>query len=507
MRGNIMVGQLDEGRLTRVRRGAALALAAACFIGGYAPATAQDGAPAKHKTASTKAVPIYRLDLQNERIDVRITLHKSENIRVEYPFSEALVGDPDIADVVPLTNASINILGKKIGVTRLSLLDQKKQVLGIVDVEVTHDIETLKRVMRDIAAFSNLRVTSVNGRIMLTGKAPDSVALSKALALAEQFAPGEVTNAMSVASPQQVMLEVRFIEASRTLNRGLGVNVASAGGRVGGVTGIENYTTNTTTGQTFYNMATGLGGNLVPFGAGTGNFSIGKASVDVIIKALEEQGLARSLAEPNLVALSGDTASFLAGGEFPFPVAGANNTVTTEFKKFGIGLAFTPTVLAGRQINLKIEPEVSEIDTNTETMVGSMPVPGLTVRRASTTVELRDGQSFMIAGLLQGSHTADTRSMPWLGEVPVLGTLFRSQSFQKKETDLVIIVTPRVVRPLIPGDKQTSPLDDRKPANDPEFFLEGKQEVQVTKTPRDLGGHIIDYAPGPQVDTSYKGAK
>ncbi len=507
-----MVGQIpDEGRLARVRRGAVFALAAACFMGCYAPATGQDkpqgGKPVKHKIASTKPAAIYRLDFQNERIDVRITLHKSENVRVEYPFSEALIGDPDIADVVPLTNASINILGKKIGVTRLSLLDQKKQVLGIVDVEVTHDIETLKRIMRDIAAFSNLRVTSVNGRIMLTGMAPDSVALSKALALAEQFAPGEVTNAMSVAAPQQVMLEVRFIEASRTLNRGLGVNVSTAGGRVGGVTGIENYSTNLTTGQTIYNMATGLGGNLVPFGAGIGNFTLGKTNVDVIIKALEEQGLARSLAEPNLVALSGDTASFLAGGEFPFPVAGANNTVTTEFKKFGIGLAFTPTVLSGRQINLKIEPEVSDIDTTTETMVGNMPVPGLTVRRASTTVELRDGQSFMIAGLLQGSHTADTRGMPWLGDVPVLGTLFRSQSFQKKETDLVIIVTPRVVRPQIPGDKQASPLDNRKPANDREFFLEGKQEVQVSKTPQDLGGHIIDYTPGPQVDTSYKGAK
>jgi pilus assembly protein CpaC len=502
----------DGGRTARVRRVIGAILAAGCMFGFCAPVLAQSAKPfgdkpAKRKVATAKPAAIYHLDVQNERIDVHVTLHKSENVKVEFPFSEALVGNAEIADVVPLTNASINILGKKIGVTRLSLLDQKKQVLGIVDVEVTHDVETLKRVMRDNPSFANLRVTSANGRVMLTGVAPDSVAMSKVLALAEQFAPGEVTNAMTVASPQQVMLEVRFIEASRTLDRGFGVNVAAAGKRFGGLTGIENYATDPNTGATTYNLASGLGNNLIPFGAGIGAFTAGKTSVDVVIKALEEQGLARRLAEPNLVALSGDTASFLAGGEFPFPVAGANNTVMTEFKKFGIGLAFTPTVLAGRQINLKIEPEVSEIDISNQALVGNMPVPGLSVRRASTTVELRDGQSFMIAGLLQGSHVADTRSMPWIGEVPVLGALFRSQSFKKKETDLVIIVTPRLVRPQIPGDKQGSPLDNRKPANDVEFFLDGKQEVQVSKSPRNPGGHIIDYAPGPQVDADYMGAK
>jgi pilus assembly protein CpaC len=506
-----MSAYVPEGaKLPWIRRSLLAALAAVCLIGFCAPLAAQSVKPdevkrTKTKTVSTKPVPIYHLDVQNERIDVRITVHKSENVRVEYPFSDALVANSDIADVVPLTNASINILGKKIGVTRLSLLDQKKQVLGIVDVEVTHDIDTLRRVMRDNPSYANIRVTSVNGKVMLTGMAPDSVAMSKALALAEQFAPGEVTNAMTVAAPQQVMLEVRFIEASRTLDRGLGVNVAAAGKHIGGLSGIESFGT-TGSGNLFNDLSTGLGNNLTPFGAGIGSFVAGGTQVDIVIKALEEQGLARRLAEPNLVALSGDTASFLAGGEFPFPVAGANNTITTEFKKFGIGLAFTPTVLAGRQINLKIEPEVSEIDTTSMKLVGAISVPGLSVRRASTTVELRDGQSFMVAGLLQGSHVADTRSMPWIGEVPVIGALFRSQSFQKKETDLVIIVTPRLVRPQIPGDKQGSPLDNRKPANDVEFFLGGKQEIQASKRPKDLGGHILDYTPGQGADTSYKGA-
>lgn len=249
-------------------------------------------------------------------------------------------------------------------------------------------------------------------------------------------------------------------------------------------------------------MAGGLPGNVVPFGTLAGQVLSGGVKADVFVSALEQQGLARRLAEPNLVAMSGDTANFLAGGEFPFPVLGQNNTVGTQFKKFGVGLAFTPTVLASRQINLKIEPEVSEIDTTASVTVGGVQVPGLSVRRASTTVELRDGQSFAIAGLLQGSHVSNKNGIPWIDDTPVLGTLFRSSSFQKNETDLVIIVTPRLVKPRVPGEKMATPLDGSVPANDPEFFIAGTQEVKV-RQPDTFNGHIIDYAPDPQ--TSYNG--
>jgi pilus assembly protein CpaC len=299
-----------------------------------------------------------------------------------------------------------------------------------------------------------------------------------------------------------VMLEVRFIEATRNLNRGVGVNW-STGGKLGATTGNENilsggfqdtgkgnFSNNTT-----FNSAAGLASNLVPFGSFAGRVLGGPVKADVVVNALEEQGLARRLAEPNLIALSGDTASFLAGGEFPFPVAvNAFNQVSVEFKKYGVGLAFTPTVLSDGQINLKIQPEVSELDTTNVVLIGAYQIPSLTVRRASTTIELRDGQSFMLAGLLQGSHNADTQGLPWVGQVPVLGTLFRSQSFQKNETDLVILVTPRLIRPMIPGDKIATPLDGWKPAQDVEFFLLGKQEVRVSK-PKYEGGHIIDYTP------------
>jgi pilus assembly protein CpaC len=428
---------------------------------------------------SHSTIKNYYLDRHSQRIDVEVVLHKSETVRTDFPFGDAMVGDPEIADVVPLTNQSIYILGKKPGVTRLSLLDAKKQVLGVVDIEVTYDLELLRRSLQTNPAASKVKVTSMNGKILLSGIAPDSPSMQRILSLAEQLAPRDVTNGMMVASPQQVMLEVRFIEATRNLDRGVGVNWAAAGKNFGSVTGL----------------ASGLTSSLVPFGAFGGRVLNGPVKADILVSALEQQGLARKLAEPNLIALSGDTASFLAGGEFPFPV-GVNSAgqVSVEFKKYGVGLAFTPTVLSEGQINLKIEPEVSELDTTHGVTISGTQIPSLSVRRASTTIELRDGQTFMMAGLLQGSHVADTQTLPWVNQAPVLGALFSSQSFQKNETDLVILVTPRLIRPMVPGDKPATPLDDRKPANDGEFFLLGKQEVEVSK-PKPSGGHIIDFTP------------
>ncbi len=470
-----------------------MVLAAALCVNG--PAFANGNGKGKGKSINS-----YYLDRQSQRIEVPIVLHKSETVRTDYPFGDALVGDPEIADVVPLTNQSIYILGKKVGVTRLSLLDPQKQVLGVVDIEVTYDLDIIRKQLHANHALSKIQVASINGKVFITGEAPDAVVLQRILSLAEQIAPHDVTNGMTVASPQQVMLEVRFIEATRDLNRGLGVNWAAAG-KLGATTGNSSIVSGgptdngngTFSNNTLFNSAAGLASNLIPFGTAGGRVLNGSVKADVFVSALEEKGLARRLAEPNLIALSGDTASFLAGGEFPFPVGvTANNQVTVEFKKYGVGLAFTPTVLGNGQINLKVEPEVSELDTTNIVSIGAFQIPSLTVRRASTTVELRDGQSFMIAGLLQGSHIADTQGLPWIGNVPVMGTLFRSESFQKNETDLVIIITPRLIRPRIPGDKLASPLDNRKPANDGEFFLLGAQEVEASK-PKFQGGHIIDY--------------
>ncbi|MGL5139745.1 MAG: type II and III secretion system protein family protein, partial [Beijerinckiaceae bacterium] len=236
---------------------------------------------------------------------------------------------------------------------------------------------------------------------------------------------------------------------------------------------------------------TGLAANALaaganaPFGTIIGQLVRSGINIDVLIDALEEQGVARRLAEPNLVTMSGEKASFLAGGELPIPVAQNQGQISVEFKKFGVGLTFTPTVLAGSMINLKIEPEVSQIDSSTDSVkVGQISIPRLIVSRASTVVELKSGQSFAVAGLLQSVNQATTEQVPWLGDVPIIGTLFRSKSFQQKETELAIIVTPHLVQPLRPGQMARTPLDTSKPANDVDRFLMGRQEVPRDGHPR-----------------------
>jgi pilus assembly protein CpaC len=226
----------------------------------------------------------------------------------------------------------------------------------------------------------------------------------------------------------------------------------------------------------------------------------------VLINALEQKGLVRTLAEPNLTTLSGDTASFLAGGEIPIPIAqsGNNNSISVEWKRYGVGLAFTPTVLNGGLINLKIEPEVSQLDPNNQVPVGAglPPIPAIIVRRAATTIELRDGQSFMIGGLLQNEAKANVEQVPWLASLPVLGQLFASRSYLKKETDLAIIVTPRLVKPVRPGAVMATPLDNTLPANDADFFLTGNAELTKRDQSKLVGfgipfaGHILDLPKG-----------
>ena len=224
----------------------------------------------------------------------------------------------------------------------------------------------------------------------------------------------------------------------------------------------------------------------------------GSTNVDALIQALEQRHVARSLAEPNLVALSGDTANFLAGGEFPFPVSASLGTVTIEWKRFGVGLAFTPTVLGNGQINLKIEPEVSQLDPTNVVQVGNVSVPSLIVRRAHTTVELRDGQSFAMAGLLQNTGNANLEQLPWVADVPVLGALLRSTQYLKKETDLVIIVTPHLVQPARPGDPLRVPTDNAVAANDADLFLLGRADLTkpqrraLAGVPRPLTGHTLN---------------
>jgi pilus assembly protein CpaC len=434
---------------------------------------------------------------------VNVTVGKAEDVRLDGNFVDVLVGDADIADVNPLTDRALSILGKKIGTTRVSVYGEGKKLIGIFDVEVSYDVSRLQLELKRLTN-SSIRVTSVNGRLMLSGTSPDAVTLDRAVTIARQFAP-QVINTVRVLRQQQVMLEVRFVEASRQAGRDLGIQwnifgkrvIANIGSRKDAnllpITAPQS-STQIPAGET----AAGILSGASPYGFMIGRILVGNMTIDSLINALEQKGLARTLAEPNLVALSGDTASFLAGGEYPVPVPGTLGQVTIDYKRYGVGLAFTPTVLDGGLINLKIEPEVSQLDSSHPVQVAGISVPPLIVRRASTTVELRDGQSFVIGGLLQNVGQSTIQQLPWLGNVPVLGALFRSASYQKNETDLAIIVTPHIVRPTRPGELVKTPLDFSLPPNDADVFLLGKTEIPRPAARRAAGsvrpfvGHILD---------------
>ena len=464
----------------------AVPLAAMAWLVGIAVAPARAGATIK-------------LDDPTRIYHLAVTVNKSEAVYFNRAFSEALPAKPDLADVTPLTDKALYIIGKRVGQTRVAVYDEAKVLLRVIDVEINYDITSLRKELRRDPHLSNVRVSSANGRIMLSGNVPDAPSQARALAIAHQFVKADqsadkgttkvkeiddVIDAMTVRASQQVMLEVRFVEVDRTAARDLGVNFSTSGKGGTAATGAASG---------LFALA-GIPSGAAPFGQAVVNL-LNNGNAELILQALEKRGLARRLAEPNLVTLSGDTANFLAGGEFPYPVSQSSATgiggVTIEFKKFGIALAFTPTVLGEGQINLKIEPEVSDIDpTHTFTYGGGITVPSLIVRRANATVELRDGQSFAIAGLLDNKHTTDQTQLPWIGEVPVLGALFRSTSYQKSETELVIIVTPRLVQPAVPGQPLATPLDQKVAGNDIDLFLLGRSERN--KHFSAPYGHIID---------------
>ena len=402
---------------------------------------------------------------------VNVTISKTLTVRINADFMDLVAGDKEIADILPLTNRSLYILGKRFGRTNIAVYDDKRDLIGLIDVDVSMDIGEVNKALRAAVPNGRLTATLVNGRIQLGGRVADGIGLRTALDIVQQFSPDPIINTVQVIDAQQVMLEVRFLEVNRDAGRQLGV----------GLSGDDVV------------LGTGKIPSGSPFGTLITNVLAAGVSVDILVEALETKDLARTLAEPNLVAQSGETASFLAGGEFPFTVCDVDEDrrCTTQFKEHGVRLVFTPTVLNDGLINLEIEQEVSQIEFR-----AGEDVPALLTRRAKTTVELRDGQSFAIAGLLQATNDRVQSQVPWLGQIPILGALFRSSSFQKHESELVILITVHLVRPARPGEALYSPLDNRRPSNDKEFFLLGLLEITDRDIQRFMHGQGIDGAFG-----------
>jgi pilus assembly protein CpaC len=428
----------------------------------------------------------------------------TRTVRTNRKFSDLVVGDPAIADIVPLSEQSLYIQGKSPGLTNISIYNASKNLLGVIEVRVQLNFDDVVRAIRATSPTSQVSVSNIGNRIRLSGSVSNGIELTRVLEVAQQFSDAPLINALSVRSPQQVALEVRVLEASRSIGRDLGINwvgrstngnVSTSGSRV--QVGVNE------TGGLVSVLGTGASvaqQGALPFGTLIAKvLETAGIRIDTIIDALEGKGLVRRLAQPNLTTISGETARFHVGGEVPIQTAISNAggvATSTDYRPFGVRLEFVPTVLDNTRVNLRVMTEVSDID-NTINVNGN---PGFTSRRAEAVIELRDGQSFAMAGLLENVDTRDISQLPWLGQVPVLGVLFRSTSFQKRETDLVIVVTPRLVRPARPDEKLASPLDRTRPTNDVEMFALGLLEVNkdmLRKFKEGKGligpyGHMID---------------
>jgi len=416
--------------------------------------------------------------------EFNVAINKSQVLQLDVPFQDLLVGNSEIADVLALSDRSIYVLGKSLGSTSLTIYGREKNLIAVLDLVVAPDIEGLKARLFELMPEETIEVRAVNGAVLLSGGVSSAGRLSTTLAIAERYAPGLVTNLLSVAGSQQVLLKVRFSEVSRDVIKQLGFNLLAIDNDIplafaSGPGSSFSVLDGVSTGQI---VSSGL------FGSVFGGFSAGSLTVDLLFDALENKNLSKTLAEPNLIAMSGDTASFLAGGEFPIPVAqdssGENATITVEFKEFGVGLSFTPTVLDDGLINLVVNPEVSQISTTGAVQLSGFTVPSLITRRATTTVELRDGQSVAIAGLLLSNFQDTIDQFPGLGDIPVLGALARSSSFQQDETELVIIVEAHLVKPVAAGTLAT-PTDRFIPPTEPDFWLFGRLESPQSGLPRD----------------------
>lgn len=423
-----------------------------------------------------------------------VPLNKSQVLTVDRPFAKAMIGSEDIADIMPITNRSLYVLGKKMGTTSLTVYDSANNVISVVDVAVGPDIVSLRRQLSELIPGEAIGAKISNDSVVLTGVVSNGPAIARAVELAKTYAGDKVVNMMSVGASQQVMLEVRFSEISRQTGKQIGLSGFgfSDGGSFGAAIGNgAGLVPDATTGESVLRLDSITGS----FGVFRKAFDIAGLNIDAVLDALERKGLVKTLANPTLVALSGETASFLAGGEFPVPVAqnngggggggGNNGSITVEFKPFGVSLAFTPTVLADGVINLAVEPEVSSIDPTASITVNGLVIPGLQTRRANTVLELRDGESFALAGLIRKDFQTTVRQVPLLGSIPIIGSLFRSSGFQKGETELVIVVTPRLVQPIKAGAPVALPTDRVQNPHELDLFLMGRTDKAVGINPLD----------------------
>ncbi len=401
-------------------------------------------------------------------------MNRAVVVEAENPFAELSIANPGIADISTLSDRTIYVLGKAPGRTTLTLLGPDGRLITNVEVQVTPDVAEFKERLRQILPGEGIEVRTANDGIVLSGVVSSIEKLDRALDLANRYAPERVSNLMTVGGTQQVMLKVRFAEVQRSVLKSINGGFTAIDGDtvVTGGNGqfreIENIAPppDTVTAAVTTFTEDFAGGQLATA------FDIGGVAFNALIEALESKNLVRTLAEPNLVALSGQEASFLAGGEYPIPVSD-DDGIAIEYRPFGVQLTFIPRVVDGNRINLELNAAVSAIDDSISVTGGGISVNAFSRRETETTVEMLDGQSFAIAGLLQDDFSDAATQTPWLGDIPVLGALFRSASYQRDQSELVVIITPHLVTP-VRGDALALPTDRIRPPTESELFLFGR---------------------------------
>lgn len=396
---------------------------------------------------------------------LNVPMNRAVVVESDVPFAELSIANPGIADISTLSDRSIYVLGKAPGRTTLTLLSPEGQLISNVDVQVTPDVAEFKERLQQILPGEKIEVRTANDGIVLSGMVSSTAKLDRALDLANRYAPDRVSNLMVVGGTQQVMLKVRFAEVNRNITKNLSSSaIFNDGGKFNGETGTL--------------LGSGVNSGLFDYRPGVAGGiqlggSIGGLEFGILLEALESKGMVRTLAEPNLTALSGQEAKFLAGGEFPVPGESNGGGVTIQYKPFGVELNFVPVVVDDNIINLTITAAVSSVDPSAGIVDGQgRSIPAFKRRETSTTVDMRDGDSFAIAGLLQDDFRDVNSQLPWIGDLPVLGALFRSSEYQRQQTELVVIVTPHLVTP-VSGAALALPTDRVRIPTERELFLFG----------------------------------
>lgn len=394
--------------------------------------------------------------------DVTLSVGTGRMVRPSGAVAEVFVADENIADVHASSASQIYIFGKAAGSTTVYATDRNGRVVYSANVRVGQNLGSVAQMLQIAMPEADITATPMNGMVLLTGTVaqPNDAAEAERLVKAFVGTTVEVVSRLRTATPQQVYLQVRIAEVSRTLARDIGTNLLSRDNTGGFLFGLGRGSPGTitdVTSGTLINPATGnpavVGTVTTPNFPATATTLAGAGrllGMDILgtLNLGETTGQVVTLAEPTLVALSGETATFLAGGEFPVPIPQSLGTVTIEYKQYGVGLAFSPTVLENGRISIRVRPEVSELSANGSVRFNGFEIPSLTTRRVETTVELGSGQSFVIGGLMRNSNSNSIDRAPGLGNIPILGALFRSTHYRREETELMIVVTPYLVRPV-----------------------------------------------------------